>query len=388
MHICFITNEYPKEGFPHGGIGSFVKTISQELVKNGIKISVVGINYSSKNENIIEHGIDIYRIKGNETKGLIWLINSIKINNKIKQIHESNPISIIETAELGLSFINKVPNIKHIIRLHGGHHFFAESENRKINKWKGFQEKRSFKKADAFIAVSNYVKIHTEKYLSYNSKKIALIRNPINTNLFSPVNSKISENKIVFVGTVCEKKGIRQLIQAFPIVKNEFPKATLDIYGRDWYFPDNSSYIKMLQETELIKLKDNSNSICFKGAIPYDQIKFHYSEAEVCVFPSHMETQGLVAPEAMAMEKFVIFTELGPGPETIKNYETGLLCNPHDHEDISEKILWVFKNKEKSKEIARKARLFVLEKYYLNKIIQKNIQFYKSLLYENNTRNS
>ncbi len=127
MHICFITNEYPKEGFPHGGIGSFVKTISQELVKNGIKISVVGINYSSKNENTIEDGIDIYRIKGNKTKGLIWLINSIKINNKIKQIHKSNPISIIETSELGLAFINKVPNIKHVIRLHGGHHFFAES---------------------------------------------------------------------------------------------------------------------------------------------------------------------------------------------------------------------------------------------------------------------
>ncbi len=258
--------------------------------------------------------------------------------------------------------------------------FLLNPENRKINKWKGFQEKRSFKKADAFIAVSNYVKNHTAKYLSYNSNKITQISNPINTDLFFPINSKVSENKIVFAGTVCEKKGVRQLIQSFPIVKKKFPNATLDIYGRDWLFPDKSSYIKMLQETELIKIKEISDSICFKGAIPYDQIKFRYSEAEVCVFPSHMETQGLVAPEAMAMEKFVVFTELGPGPETIKNYETGLLCNPHDPEDIAEKILWVFNNKEKSIEIAKKARVFVLEKYYLNNIVQKNIQFYKTLI--------
>ena len=64
----------------------------------------------------------------------------------------------------------KIKNIKYVIRLHGGHHFFAEAENRGINKWKGFQEKRSFKKADAFIAVSNYVKNHTATYLSYYNK--------------------------------------------------------------------------------------------------------------------------------------------------------------------------------------------------------------------------
>ena len=33
MHICFLTDEYPKEGFPHGGIGSFVKTMAEALAK-------------------------------------------------------------------------------------------------------------------------------------------------------------------------------------------------------------------------------------------------------------------------------------------------------------------------------------------------------------------
>ena len=54
MHICFLTNEYPKIGFPHGGLGSFVKTIAEALVANGVQVTVVGLNYvfSDETENI------------------------------------------------------------------------------------------------------------------------------------------------------------------------------------------------------------------------------------------------------------------------------------------------------------------------------------------------
>ncbi len=380
MHICFITNEYPKKNYPHGGIGSFVRTTSQELVKNGFKVSVIGFNYTNNYEEYIEEGVNIYRLKQINIKWFKWFFNSNVINSKIKEIHSKNAIDIIETSELGLSFIKKRKDIKYIIRLHGGHHFFALSENRKINKWKGFQEKRSFLKADAFIAVSNYVKTHTEQYLDYNNKNVKLINYPINTDLFKPLNIKVIPNKIVFAGTVCEKKGVRQLIQAFPLVKKQFPNTILEIYGRDWTYSDGSSYISMLKEKEILKLGKLAEDIHFKGPISYIEIPLKYAEAEVCVFPSHMETQGLVAPEAMAMEKTVVFTKLGPGTETISNLETGLLCDPLDPNDIAEKILWVFNNKEKSIEIGKKARQFVLGKYDLNKIIIENIELYQSII--------
>ncbi len=63
MHICFITSEYPKKGFAHGGLGSFVATLSKNLVKQGVKVSVVGINYTNNIETIIENGVNIYRLK-------------------------------------------------------------------------------------------------------------------------------------------------------------------------------------------------------------------------------------------------------------------------------------------------------------------------------------
>lgn len=384
MHICFLTNEYPKEGFPHGGIGSFVKTLAVALVKKGFKVSVVGINYTSENETQNIDGVNVYRLKRSTVKGLSWFLNSRTINLKIKEIHKANPIDIVEASELGLAFLSKINSIKYIIRLHGGHHFFAESEKRKINKWKGFQEKRSFNKSDAFIAVSHYVKNHTEKYLSYNNKPIAYISNPIDTDFFKPRENKSKcKNRIVFAGTVCEKKGVRQLIQSFPFVKNEFPDATLEIYGRDWFFPDGSSYIKMLKEKEIPHLGEFAKDVHFNGLVSYNDIPHVYADASVCVFPSHMETQGLVAPEAMAMQKVVIFTKYGPGPEAIEDFTNGLLCDPYNPKDIAEKIIWVLSNADKTKVMAENARDFVCGKYNLDITLSENIAFYKNIINTN-----
>jgi len=207
-----------------------------------------------------------------------------------------------------------------------------------------------------------------------------LIPSPINTKVFEPIPSNIVDHQIVFAGTVCKKKGVVELIRAFALVKQQFPNATLMIYGRDWFFPNGESYIEMLREKELSKLGIIAESITFFGAVDYESIPMKYAQAQVCVFPSHMETQGLVAPEAMAMGKMVVFTKLGPGKETIVDFETGLLCNPYSPEDIAKKIIWTFENNLQSLEIGNRARDFVIQKYGLETVMQKNIFFYNSIL--------
>lgn len=384
MHICFITHEYPKPGFPHGGLGSFVKTIAEALTAKGIQVSVVGMNYTSEYEELMESGVRIYRLNRSKLKGLSWWLNSRSISAKISEIHSQNPIDVVETAELGLAFLPKIKNIAYVIRLHGGHHFFAEAENRGINWWKGFQEKRSFAKADAFIAVSKYVKTHTEKYLSYHNKPLVYINNPINTAVFRPIVKEIIKHKIVFAGTVCEKKGARQLVQAFPFIKEEFPDATLHLYGRDWFYPDGSSYITMLKETELPKLGEAASSIWFHGAVTLNEIAQKYAEAEVCVFPSHMETLGLVAPEAMAMGKPVVFTEKGPGHEIVTDNVTGLLCNPLDSRDIAAKVLRVFRDKTVASEMGKNAEKDVQKRFSVETLLSKNIDFFMTLVNKKN----
>lgn len=378
MHICFITSEYPKIGFPHGGIGTFIKQISLELARNDYKVSIICINKESLHQEEFFNNISIYRLKPSKIKGLKWFFNSIEIQKQIRLLHKNIPIDILETSELGFAFLSKIKKIKYIIRLHGGHHFLAE--NGKINWRKAFKEKLSFKKADAFIAVSNHVKIQTELLLGFNNKMVTQIYNPIDLNLFCPIYSSTTNYfNIMFVGTVYKKKGIIQLLDAFNIVKKIIPNANLEIYGPDWFFSDGSSFVESLKKSTIYNL--NKESIHFNGMIEHADLPQKYAQASICVFPSLQEAQGLVVVEAMSMEKLVVFTEFGAGKEIIDHGKNGLLCNPNDSSDIAEKIIWVFNNPDKVKPIEKNARQTVLEKFNLKKIVHQNIEFYDVLIH-------
>ncbi|WP_431158302.1 glycosyltransferase family 4 protein [Winogradskyella poriferorum] len=374
MHICFISSEYPL--WKSGGVGTFLQTFGRALVNEGHKVSIVGIG-NSDYEELNDKGVKIYRLPKSTIPFGKFIFNTISISSKIEKIHKQENIDIVESAELGLAFMRKNPALKYVIRLHGGHHFFAESENRKVHWWQGLKEKLSFKKADGFIAVSNYVKEHTSKFLSFHNKPIEIIYSPINTELFHPnPNQKAQPYNITFVGTICEKKGVRQLIMAMEAIKRKYPEVHLNIFGREWFYKDGRSYTEMLKTKykEIIE-----NCVTIHGVLPFEQVPEKYCLAQVCVFPSHMETQGLVAQEAMAMQKPVVFSKKGPGPETIKEFETGLLCDPLNINEIAEKISWFFEHEDKALEMGKKARQYVLKTFDIETSLAKNIDFYKSL---------
>lgn len=376
MHICFLCNEYPKEGFPHGGFGTFVKTISLQLVKAGVAVSVVGVNYEAISEHKIEDGISIFRTKKHKIKGLSWFLNARDINRCLKEIHQKSAIDIIEASELGLAFINKIPNIKYIIRLHGGHHFFAEAEKRGIDKWKGFQEKKSFRKAEGFIAVSEYVGYKTQDCLGIPFK-FSTIYNCVDNIKFNLSNRDLISNKnLLFVGTVCEKKGVRQLILAMPFIKEKFPTVHLKIVGRDWYFADGKSYIQYLQTFISSDLVENISII---GGVNHEEIGALLDNAEVCVFPSHMEAMPLAWLEALSKGKSVVASDIGPGREAIIDKETGLLADPYNPIDIAEKICWMLSNKEQAQRMGLNARNRILQKFNPEIIFKENLEFYNKL---------
>lgn len=373
MNIVFLSPEYPL--WAPGGVGTFLQTFGRTLVSYGHSVTVLGVGVEDEEVQLNDEGVQLVRLPKNDSVLPNFLYNARELNKRLKLMQAENPIDIIETAELGLAVISKRHPAKKVIRMHGGHHFFAEAERRGINWRKGLIEKKSFINADGFIAVSKYVKEHTAKYLSYHKKPIEIINYPINTTLEIP-NVPIKKDKILFAGTVCEKKGVRQLIEAFKIVRKKYPEKELDIYGRDWFYPNGDSYME-----ELKNKYDASyfNNVTFHGSIPREELNIKYREAGLCVFPSHMETQGLVTLEAMLLQKPVIFSEYGPGPETITHKETGLLCDVYNPMDIAEKIIWCIEHPEEAQQMGLRAEKLVRKKYDKSNILDKNLAFYSSL---------
>jgi glycosyltransferase involved in cell wall biosynthesis len=377
MHICYITYEYPLWGT--GGIGSFVQTIGRALVRKGHKVTVLGIGTKSQTELLNDQEVEICRLPAPRffRKGS-FAENTWRLRKQLKELHSQSPIDIVETPESLMFMLPLSSPYAKVIRMHGGHHFFAESENREVDKWKGFLEKRSFSRADAFVAVSHYVKNHTAKFLYTGGKPVEIIRYPIDAELFAQADlSKALPYRLVFAGTVCEKKGIRQLLEALGLLLPRFPELQLDVYGRDWFFPDGRSYTEFLKSSFPAELLKQVN---FHGPVSLQQIPAKYELAELCVFPSHMETQGLVAPEAMLMGKPVLFSQLGPGPETIKHGVSGLLCDPHSAEDIAEKIKFAFENREEMQAIALRGQTEARLMFDMEQILEHNLNYYSSLL--------
>ena len=376
MHFCFLTNEYPVPGFPHGGIGSFLGVFCPALVAAGHQVSV--INGTSEDFSIIDReGVNIYYVPFSKKRGIAWIHNNHAINKQVERIHAENPIDIIEGSELSLAFLAKIPTIKYVIRLHGGHHFFAEGEQRPLNKWKAFQETRSFKKADAFIGVSDYVVKHTKKFLKISPRPVKVIMYPIALQRFKPVPfEQIVPFRIVFAGTLIEKKGIRQLVLGMEQVLEKFPESELHIYGRDWKDSSGKSYKENLLSYIPVKFKER---FVFHGPVDQVDLPMIYAKAHVCAFPSHIETLGLVAPEAMAMQRAVLYTTTGPGPEVVEDGESGWLCNPRDPQDIAQKLIEIFNDSEEMKRRAINACKKVNVQFNIQNILEENLSYYRSL---------
>ena len=375
MHIIFLTHEYPKRKMNSGGIGSFVQFLSRKLVKQGIKVSIVGLNNNNSYNEDHDLGVNIYRVPKSKWKLGKFYQHTKRILSKIDELSKIEKVDIVEGSELNFAFFPKKTSYKKVIRLHGGHHFFALELGGKNAFWRSYQERKSFSKADAYIAVSNYVGKQTQKYLKYNFP-FRTIFNCVNTDKFKPdFDAKVEENSLLFVGTICEKKGIKQLIQAIPIIKKQIPNIQLNIVGRDWKFKDGSSYIEYLQSIIMNEFKENIN---FVGPVPHEEISGYLKKAEVCVFPSHMEAMPIAWLEALSMGKIVVASDIGPGNEAIINNKTGILVNPYSPNEIADSIVKLLKTK--NLDLGTNAREDVLQRFNVNEITSLNVEFYKSLL--------
>jgi glycosyltransferase involved in cell wall biosynthesis len=378
MHITFLTNEYPKQGFPHGGIGTSVKVLAESLVQRGHRVSVVGVNYLSS-EEVVEDGLlAIHRLPRFNFPGLAWWVQSEKINKRLREIHERSPIDIVEGAENSLAFIRKFNGPNFVIRCHGGHQFFSDAENKPTGGWRVFQERRSFRKADRVFGVSHHVLSKTSEFLEFEDRRGPVIFNPVDANKFRPMTDVTPvKGRLLFFGTVCEKKGIRQLIRAMSKIKSHFPDAHLLIAGRDSIHADGGSYIENLKREIPDMLRE---SLEFLGAVPNEHLPRMIAEADVCVLPSHMEAMPLAWLEVLSMGKPFVAGNKGPGPEVVRDGVTGLLCNPHDPNDIADKVLQVLSNDELMRTLGENARRDVLERFDVPVVVEKYIAHYEALM--------
>jgi glycosyltransferase involved in cell wall biosynthesis len=119
--------------------------------------------------------------------------------------------------------------------------------------------------------------------------------------------------------------------------------------------------------------------------IPEEERILHYAACDVAVFPSYYEPFGIVALEAMAMEKPVVVGAAGvSGMREIViirgEEQCGYHIDPNAPSDIAWGIANALENPEKRKWLGKNGRKRVLQEFTWNRIAEKTLELYEQMI--------
>ncbi|MCB0043432.1 MAG: glycosyltransferase, partial [Caldilinea sp.] len=146
---------------------------------------------------------------------------------------------------------------------------------------------------------------------------------------------------ILFTGRIEPLKGIDTLLGALALLRERHP-GELDnvcvtiIGGNPWADTLDEEMARLHGLREQLGLHD---LVTFAGSRDQDLLPYYYAAAEMVVMPSHYESFGMVALEAMAMGTPVIASEVGGLAYVVRDGFNGFLVPRRNAEALAAIVL-------------------------------------------------
>jgi D-inositol-3-phosphate glycosyltransferase len=222
-----------------------------------------------------------------------------------------------------------------------------------------------------------------------DQNKLVIIPPGVDVSHFYPIPSdeaksyvglKPENRMILFVGRIEPLKGVDTLIEAMACLQlNEVNHPVhLAIIGGD---PSASPEQMTVEMARLQKLCDDlglDQSVLFLGKRDQDKLPYYYSAAEVLVMPSHYESFGMVALEAMACGTPVIASEVGGLAYLVRDGETGFTIPAEEPEMLCEKLSWLLNDEALHQKMSGQAAEYAQD-YAWEKIAKQIVEVYEEL---------
>jgi glycosyltransferase involved in cell wall biosynthesis len=170
---------------------------------------------------------------------------------------------------------------------------------------------------------------------------------------------------LLFIGRLAEEKSVPMLLEAFAKIAADRSKARLLIVGDG---PKEKSLKNMCRKLGI------ERKVIFVGSIPHDEIPHIAAAADLFVFPSVTETQGLVLIEAMAAGTPVV-AATAPGSSDVLSLGGGELIPP-EAAKMAESVLALLKD-PKRLEILRKEAIEVAGQYSIPAATARLVEAYE-----------
>jgi D-inositol-3-phosphate glycosyltransferase len=210
-------------------------------------------------------------------------------------------------------------------------------------------EKHLVQRADRIIVSTLAEQTQLRFLYKADDRKLEIIPPGVDTEHFYPIPSdeaklfvglKPDDRMVLFVGRIEPLKGVETLIRAMSCVRLKHGRRPvhLAIIGGE---PDASPEQMTAEMARLQALCDElamDQTVIFLGKRRQDTLQYYYSAAEVVVMPSHYESFGMVALEAMACGTPVIASDVGGLGFLVRDGETGFTVPDGEPDQLCEKL--------------------------------------------------
>jgi glycosyltransferase involved in cell wall biosynthesis len=360
----------PARLFATGGVESYVRNLSDELVGMGHEVSVICADTPRDNEVNGRINIEVLRTVGkvantNITPALPLAL--LREDFDILHTHLPTPWSADWSA-----IVSRLKNRPLVLTYHsdiagkGLAHHISGAYNLTMLRL-------LIENADKIIVTR---KGYLSKHLDGQKEKTAVIPIGVDTRIFRPLVTK-KKGDIFFLSVLDEYhefKGLDVLLGAIRIAKREMPDLKL-IVGGEGALKDH--YMKVSKSMGLC------GNVEFVGSVPQKMLTEYYNSCNLFVLPSTdptRETFGIVLLEAMACEKPVVATEIAGAAEDIKGNKAGLVVGPGDKDKLAEAMLCILKNQELAAKMGSMGRRMVEEKYNWRRVAEQTSELYEELV--------
>ena len=367
-----------------------------ELVRNLVKIRHE-VHAIIPNIEVSIKGLKVHKVKVKDYSFLSKLRFELSCLTKILIFFRKHKIDIIYTRSLltpNPSLISKISGAKLIAEMNGidDEDLFGDrlkkpyAKNRLfrglIIKLLKFVLKFNLKNANAIIAVTEGIKEGLIQ-LGIDDKKIYVISNGVNTDLFKPVEDRYNyiisqirqmleieehEKVVTFVGIFTWWQGIEYLIKAAPLILEKVPETKFLMVGDG----------EMREEWEsMVSEKKLEDNFIFTGRVPYEEVPKYINASDVCVAPfikERNERTGL-SPlklyEYLACGKPVVGSDVEGVGDFLVRYNAGITVKLEDFSELANAIIKLLKDEKLREERGRYGREYVVKNHSWESVARK-----------------
>lgn len=381
-HTCPLASQEGKES---GGMNVFVLELSRALITEGFAVDIFTRIQDTISPEYVEYEKNLRVIhlaagpkKHINKKRLIQYVdvfshtmNRYIVSNKLDYdvIHSHYYLSGLIALKLNNYYSYKQPLVTTFHTLALMKNMVARSIQERESQFRVDSEFKLIKESNIITASSKNDLEYLINLYNASNKKIRIVHPGVNTRIFKPIAKEVSleyiqsvtKNKIIlFVGRIEPLKGVDVLMHAIKILQSKHPeiKPCLLIVGGS----DNEAGHNQI---ELLRLKRLQKTLGISPIVGYVtqrhqyELPYYYNAAELLVMPSHYESFGMTALEAMACGTPVIITSSTGLSSVIDDEFLSLIVSANDPLKLAEQIEKVITDKNLKKQFTFRSRKII-----------------------------